>query len=260
MFIPPTQSQSQSANSRPWEVSIFTLYPEMFPGPLSYALAGQALRKGIWNYAVHDLREFGRGKHRQVDDTPSGGGGGMVLRCDVLADALDTAISKHDSRPKLLLSPRGARLSQKKVRQYVEESSGIIVICSRFSGVDERVIEGRQLEEVSVGDYIASGGELPAQLLMDACIRLLPGVMHNPEVSKTETFERPLLEHPQYTRPKIWESRAIPEVLESGNHRAIEAWRLAKAVKITQQRRPDLLTSHPKEAKQQNENVTHHRL
>ncbi|MCL7998654.1 tRNA (guanosine(37)-N1)-methyltransferase TrmD [Brucella sp. 21LCYQ03] len=221
---------------RGFHASVLTLYPEMFPGPLGISLAGKALTDNTWSLDTVQIRDFAEGKHRMVDDTPSGGGAGMVMKADVVARALD---SVADERPMLLMSPRGVPLTQKRVRELAD-GPGAIILCGRFEGVDERVIEGRQLEEISIGDYILSGGETAAIVLLDAIVRLLPGVMGNQESGETESFETGLLEHPHYTRPAIWEDRAIPDVLTSGNHGAIAKWRHAQAERITKERRPDL--------------------
>lgn len=219
---------------------MLTLYPEMFPGPLGVSLAGKALTDNTWSLDTIQIRDFAEGKHRMVDDTPSGGGAGMVMKADVVARALD---SVSDDRPMLLMSPRGAPLTQKRVRELAD-GPGAIILCGRFEGVDERVIEARQLEEISIGDYILSGGETAAIVLLDAIVRLLPGVMGNQESGETESFETGLLEHPHYTRPQVWEDRAIPDVLTSGNHGAIAKWRHAQAERITKERRPDLWNTY----------------
>ena len=219
--------------------SIITLYPEMFPGPLGASLAGKALETGLWSLETCQLREFGRGRHRAVDDTPAGGGAGMVLRADVLADAIDHVSPHGDPRPRLLMSPRGRPLRQDFVRELAN-GEGAVIVCGRFEGVDERVIEARGLTEVSIGDYILSGGEPAAIVLLDAVVRLLPGVMGNAESGDFESFENGLLEHPHYTRPQEWEGRQIPEVLVSGDHGRIARWRLEEARKLTARRRPDL--------------------
>ena len=219
--------------------TILTLYPEMFPGPLGMSLSGDALARGTWSLNTHNIRDHGLGRHRAVDDTPAGGGPGMVLRCDVLAAALDAATAPDDPRPKLLMSPRGKPLTQARVREFAA-GPGLVIVCGRFEGVDERVIEGRQLEEVSIGDYVLSGGEIASMVLLDACIRLLPGVMGKEASGTQESFEAHLLEYPHYTRPREWEGRAIPEVLLGGNHAAIERWRREQAERITRDRRPDL--------------------
>ncbi len=222
-----------------WSATVFTLYPEMFPGPLAHSMAGTALEKRNWTLETKNIRDHGLGRHRAVDDTPAGGGPGMVLRADVLAASLDAAIEPSDPRPRLLMSPRGVPLSQKMVRAF-SEMSGVVIVCGRFEGVDERVIEGRALQEVSIGDYILSGGEMAALTLIDACVRLLPGVMGKDESGHEESFENGLLEYPHYTRPREWEGRTIPEILISGNHARIARWRREQAEKLTRKRRPDL--------------------
>lgn len=223
-----------------FRASILTLYPEMFPGPLGVSLAGRALERGDAVIDTVQIRDFSVGRNRMVDDTPSGGGAGMVLRADVLARAIDHAAPEGDPRPRFLMSPRGRPLTQGFVRELAE-GPGATIVCGRFEGVDERVIEGRGLTEVSIGDYILSGGEIAALVLLDAVIRLLPGVMGNAQSGETESFETGLLEHPHYTRPAEWEGRTIPAVLTSGDHGAVERWRRTEAERITQERRPDLL-------------------
>ena len=224
----------------PFRATILTLYPEMFPGPLGISLAGRALERGEAIVETRQIRDFGRGRHRAVDDTPAGGGAGMVLRADVLADAIDAASPDGDTRPRLLMSPRGRPLSQNFVRELAA-GEGALIVCGRFEGVDERIIEARGLTEISIGDYVLSGGEIAAMVLLDAVIRLLPGVMGNDQSGIHESFETKLLEHPHYTRPAEWEGRTIPEVLTSGNHGAVERWRRAEAERLTLERRPDLL-------------------
>jgi tRNA (guanine37-N1)-methyltransferase len=219
-----------------WRATVLTLFPEMFPGPLGLSLAGRALAQGLWSLDTIDIRDHATDRHRSVDDTPAGGGAGMVLRADVLARAIDAA---GNGRPRLLMSPRGAPLTQERVAALAR-GVGVIVVCGRFEGVDERVIEGRGLTEVSIGDYVLSGGEIAALALIDACVRLLPGVMGKDTSALEESFAAGLLEYPQYTRPKVWEGRAIPEVLLSGNHGRIAAWRREQAERLTRERRPDL--------------------
>ncbi len=226
-----------------FHASVLTLYPEMFPGPLGVSLAGKALTEDKWRLDTVQIRDFAEGRHRMVDDTPSGGGAGMVMRADVLAKAIDHASPPGDERPRLLMSPRGRPLTQKRVRELAA-GPGAILLCGRFEGVDERVIAARELEEVSIGDYILSGGETAAIVLLDAVVRLLPGVMGNHESGETESFETGLLEHPHYTRPQEWEGRPIPEILTSGNHGAIDKWRRAEAERITRERRPDLWAAY----------------
>lgn len=223
-----------------FEADIFTLYPDMFPGTLGAALAGKALADGVWSLDVHNIRDAATDKHRSVDDTPAGGGAGMVLRADVLARSLDTHVPAGDPRPRLLMSPRGRPLTQAMVRDLAH-GPGAVIVCGRFEGVDERVIEGRGLQEVSIGDYVLSGGEVAAQVLLDSVVRLLPGVMGNDISGTHESFETGLLEHPHYTRPVEWEGRAIPDILRSGDHKKIEAWRREQAEALTRARRPDLL-------------------
>lgn len=223
-----------------FRADILTLYPEMFPGPLGVSLAGEGLRTGLWALRTHQIREHGLGRHRTVDDSPAGGGAGMVLRCDVLAAAIDAAVPAEDRRPRLLMSPRGRRLDQAYVRELVA-GEGVIIVCGRFEGVDERVIEGRGLTEVSIGDYVLSGGEMAALVLLDVCVRLIPGVMGKEASGTDESFENGLLEYPQYTRPREWEGRGLPEALLSGDHARIARWRREQAEKITRERRPDLL-------------------
>lgn len=222
-----------------FRATILTLYPEMFPGPLGASLAGEALRKGLWSCETHQIRDHGIGRHRNVDDSPAGGGAGMVLRCDVLAAAIDAAVPVEDARPRLLMSPRGRRLDQAFVRDLVAKE-GAVIVCGRFEGVDERVIEGRELTEVSVGDYILSGGEMAALVMLDACVRLIPGVMGKELSGQDESFENGLLEYPHYTRPREWEGRGLPEALLSGDHARIARWRRDEAERITRERRPDL--------------------
>jgi tRNA (guanine37-N1)-methyltransferase len=222
-----------------WRATIVTLFPEMFPGPLGLSLAGDALAKGVWALRACPIREHGIGRHRAVDDTPAGGGPGMVLRADVLAAAIDAAIASDDPRPKLLMSPRGRPLTQAMVRRWAS-GAGLVLVCGRFEGVDERVIAGRGLTEVSVGDYVLSGGEIAALAVLDACVRLLPGVMGAPASGAEESFEAGRLEYPHYTRPRQWEGRTIPDVLLSGDHARIARWRREAAESITRRRRPDL--------------------
>jgi tRNA (guanine37-N1)-methyltransferase len=222
-----------------WAASVFTLYPDMFPGPLGASMSGTALAKGLWSLETIDIRDHGLGRHRAVDDTPAGGGPGMVLRADVLAASLDAGLRGEDPRPRLLMSPRGAPLTQKMARAFAA-GPGLALVCGRFEGVDERVIEGRGLTEISIGDYVLSGGEIAALTLLDACIRLLPGVMGKDESGADESFEYGLLEYPQFTRPREWEGRAIPEILLSGDHAKIARWRREQSEKLTRERRPDL--------------------
>jgi len=220
-----------------WRASVLTIFPEIFPGPLGASLAGKALAAGAWSLDVVDIRAFATDKHRTVDDTPAGGGPGMVMKADVLGRAIDAAA--QDARPRLLMSPRGAPLTQARV-EALAGGPGAILVCGRFEGVDERVIAARGLEEVSIGDYVLSGGEIAAMALIDACVRLLPGGMGAAASGAEESFADGLLEYPQYTRPQLWEGRPIPEVLTSGDHGKIAAWRRAEAERLTSERRPDL--------------------
>jgi tRNA (guanine37-N1)-methyltransferase len=221
-----------------WRATVLTLFPEMFPGPLSISLAGRALASGLWALDARDIRDSATDRHRSVDDTPAGGGPGMVLRADVLAAAIDAAEVAPD-RPRLLMSPRGRPLAQSRVMELAA-GPGPLIVCGRFEGVDQRVIEARQLEEISVGDYVLSGGEIAALALLDACVRLLPGVMGKPESGSDESFSEGLLEYPQYTRPQEFEGNPIPEILTSGDHARVAAWRRAEAEALTRIRRPDL--------------------
>jgi tRNA (guanine37-N1)-methyltransferase len=226
-----------------WAATILTLYPEMFPGPLGVSLAGRALADGIWSLETVQIRDFATDKHRSVDDTPAGGGAGMVMRADVLAAAVDEVLARRPEAPMLAMSPRGAPLTQALVRELAA-GPGLSLLCGRFEGMDERLFEARPVVPVSVGDYVLSGGEPAALVLLDACVRLLPGVMGAPSSGEEESFESGLLEYPHYTRPVIWEGRAIPEVLRSGDHAKIAAWRKAKAAEETRLRRPDLIERH----------------
>ncbi len=223
-----------------WSAQILTLYPEMFPGPLGHSLAGRALAEGIWRLAAHNIRDFATDKHRSVDDTPAGGGPGMVLRADIVAAAID---GTADGTPILAMTPRGAPLTQARVRALAA-GPGVTLLCGRFEGFDERLFERRAIEQVSVGDVILSGGEVAALVVLDACIRLLPGVMGAASSGTEESFESGLLEHPHYTRPAEWEGLAIPEVLRSGDHAKIAAWRSARSEEDTRSRRPDLWERH----------------
>jgi tRNA (guanine37-N1)-methyltransferase len=222
-----------------FRATVLTLFPEMFPGPLGVSLAGKGLSDGLWSLEARDIRASATSKHRNVDDTPAGGGPGMVMRADVLAAAIDAAAGTGDTRPRLLMSPRGRPLDQRQVSDLAA-GDGVLIVAGRFEGVDERVIAGRGLTEVSVGDYVLSGGEIAAMALIDAVVRLLPGVMGNAESAESETFAGGLLEYPQYTRPQLWEGRPIPDVLVSGDHSKIAAWRRAEAERLTAERRPDL--------------------
>ena len=226
-----------------FRASILTLYPEMFPGPLGISLAGRALAEGKWSLDVIQIRDFAHDRHRTVDDTPAGGGAGMVLRVDVLAAAIDHARARHPASPVLAMTPRGKPLTQARVRELAE-GSGVTVLCGRFEGFDERIFAGREVEEVSFGDIVLSGGEPAAIMLLDACIRLLPGVMGAASSGAEESFENGLLEYPHYTRPVEWEGRTIPEVLRSGDHAKIAEWRKARSEVDTRLRRPDLWERH----------------
>ena len=224
-----------------WRAQVVTLYPEMFPGPLGHSLAGRALEDGRWALETLQLRDFAEGRHRNVDDTPSGGGPGMVLRVDVLAKAVDAARTASPDAPVLALTPRGPRLTQGRVRELAA-GPGVTLLCGRFEGFDERIFAGRGVEPVALGDFILSGGEVAALALLDACVRLLDGVMGAASSGDEESFESGLLEYPHYTRPAVWEGHGIPEVLTSGDHGKIEAWRKRKAIEDTRLWRPDLLT------------------
>ena len=222
-----------------WDASVLTLFPEMFPGPLGVSLAGRALGH-IWTLEARDIRAAATDRHRSVDDTPFGGGAGMVMRADVLDAALEAC---SDARPVLFLTPRGRPLTQARVRALAD-GPGVVLVCGRYEGIDQRVIEARGGEEVSVGDYVLSGGEIGAMALLDACVRLLPGVMGAAESAVEESFSAGLLEYPQYTRPAEWQGLRVPEVLLSGNHAAVAAWRLAEAERVTRERRPDLWAAY----------------
>ena len=227
-----------TSDAKTWRATVLTLFPEMFPGPLGVSLAGKALATGLWALEARDIRDSATDRHRSVDDTPAGGGPGMVLRADVLAAAIDAANAPVE-RPRLLMSPRGRPLTQSRVGE-IASGPGPLIVCGRFEGIDQRVIEARRLEEVSVGDYVLSGGEIAAMALIDACVRLLPGVMGKPESGAEESFSDSLLEYPQYTRPQHFEGQPIPEVLLSGDHAKVAAWRRAEAEALTRARRPDL--------------------
>src|SRR3981081_3441999 len=221
-----------------WRATILSVVPSLFPGPLGVSLAGKALASGLWALAARDIRDSATDRHRSVDDTPAGGGPGMVLRADVLASAIDAADISAD-RPRLLMSPRGRPLTQPRVAELAA-GPGPLIVCGRFEGIDQRVIEARRLEEVSIGDYVLSGGEIAAMALIDACVRLLPGVMGKTASGTDESFSDGLLEYPQYTRPQEFEGQTIPETLLSGDHARVAAWRRAEAEVLTRARRPDL--------------------
>jgi tRNA (guanine37-N1)-methyltransferase len=226
-----------------WAANILTLYPEMFPGPLGHSLAGRALAERRWSLETVQIRDFATDKHRSVDDTPAGGGAGMVMRADVLAAAVDHLLAAAPDVPMLAMTPRGERLSQRLVRELAA-GPGVSILCGRFEGIDERLFEARPIRPVSIGDYVLSGGETAALALLDACIRLLPGVMGAASSGEEESFEAGLLEYPHYTRPQEWEGRTIPEVLRSGDHARIAAWRKDQAAADTRSRRPDLIERH----------------
>lgn len=219
---------------------IITLFPELFPGPLGASVIGRGMADGLWSLATTQLRDFATDRHRTVDDTPSGGGAGMVLKPDILAKAIDAVSPEGDARPRMLMSPRGKPLTQQRVRELAA-GPGAVIVCGRFEGIDQRVIEARGLEEVSIGDYVLAGGEVAAMVLLEAVVRLIPGVLGAAESHADESFENGLLEYPQYTRPQLFEGREIPAVLISGDHGKVEKWRRAESEKLTRARRPDLL-------------------
>ena len=223
-----------------FRATVLTLYPEMFPGQIGHSLAGEALKNGVWSLETRNIRDHGIGKHRTVDETPSGGGPGMVLRADVLGAAIDAAAPLADSRPRLLMSPRGRPFRQAEARR-LSAGEGVVIVCGRFEGVDQRVIEARGLEEVSIGDFVLSGGEIAACAILDSIVRLLPGVMGHDHSGSEESFENGLLEYPHYTRPRVVEGLEIPSVLTSGDHARVAAWRKEQSLSITRTRRPDLL-------------------
>lgn len=222
-----------------WKASVLTLFPEMFPGPLGHSLAGRALEAGTWSLEAVNIRDHATDKHRSVDDSPAGGGPGMVMRADVIAAAFDATRGQDDARPAICLTPRGTPFTQARARE-LGDGDGVIVLCGRFEGIDQRVIEARGFEEISLGDYVLSGGELAAMVLIDTVVRLLPGVMGAELSSEDESFETGLLEYPHYTRPQEWEGRTIPEVLTSGHHGKVAEWRLKQAERLTREHRPDL--------------------
>jgi tRNA (guanine37-N1)-methyltransferase len=238
-----------ASQSSTWRATILTLFPEMFPGPLGISLAGKALTSGLWEIEARDIRASATDKHRSVDDTPAGGGPGMVLRADILAAAIDAADIAPD-RPRLLMSPRGRPLTQSRVAELAT-GPGPLIVCGRFEGIDQRVIDARALEEVSIGDYVLSGGEIAAMALIDACVRLLPGVMGKEASGTEESFSEGLLEYPQYTRPQLFEGRTIPEILTSGDHAKVAAWRRAESEALTRLRRPDLWSARENRRTQQ---------
>jgi tRNA (guanine37-N1)-methyltransferase len=236
-------ARDQGRGTAPWTATVLTLFPEMFPGPLGCSLAGRALEEGIWSLDAVSLRDFAADRHRTVDDVPFGGGAGMVLRPDVVAGALDAIAAKGPARPVLYLTPRGAPLTQHRVSELAE-GPGMVMLCGRFEGVDQRVIEARALEEVCLGDIVMSGGEPAAIALIDACVRLLPGVVGEPASLAEESFADSLLEYPHYTRPQVWDGRPVPDVLLSGHHERIRTWRCEQSEAITRARRPDLWARH----------------
>ena len=226
-----------------WSATVLTLFPEMFPGPLGISLLGKALSNDVWSLDVRDIRDHGLGKHRTVDDTPSGGGPGMVMRADVACAAID-AVERND-RPLIYLSPRGPRLEQARVRALAA-GPGAILLCGRFEGLDQRAIDARQIEEVSLGDFVLAGGEIAAMALLEAAVRLIPGVLGDHASTTEESFSSGLLEYPHYTRPQEFEGRGIPDILTSGNHSEIAKFRLREAERLTRERRPDLWTPYEK--------------
>lgn len=233
-------STASGAPRAPWRATVLTLFPEMFPGPLGFSLSGQALNAGIWSLSTRNIHGYGIGRHKTVDDHPAGGGPGMVMRCDVAAAAIDDARKAEPDAPLIYMTPRGTPLTQAIVRDLAA-GPGVLVLAGRFEGVDQRVLDARQAREISIGDYVLSGGELAAMVLIDACVRLLPGVVGAESSLSEESFEDGLLEYPHYTRPREWEGRTIPNVLLSGDHKRIAEWRHAERLKVTRERRPDLL-------------------
>ena len=229
-----------------WRATVLTLFPEMFPGPLGLSLPGKALQKNLWSLEVRDIRDHGLGKHRTVDDTPSGGGPGMVMRADVACAAIDAARASQTARPSIYLSPRGRPLTQARVRE-LSAGPGVLLLCGRFEGLDERAVEARDLEEISLGDFVLAGGEIAAMALIEAAVRLIPGVLGAAESPAEESFSENLLEYPQYTRPQSFEGREIPVVLNQGNHKEIARWRWAEAERLTRERRPDLFGLYEKQ-------------
>ena len=223
----------------PWKAKVLTLFPEMFPGPLGLSLAGQGLEAGAWALETVDIRDFAADKHRTVDDAPFGGGPGMVMRPDVVSDAIDAAAGADPSLALIYLTPRGRPLTQARVGELAQ-GPGVVMLCGRYEGLDERVLDAHGLDEISLGDFVLSGGEAAAIAVIDACVRLLPGVVGAPESLIDESFEKGLLEYPQYTRPREWQGRTVPEVLVSGDHEKVKSWRRDQAKAITRERRPDL--------------------
>ncbi|WND01830.1 tRNA (guanosine(37)-N1)-methyltransferase TrmD [Temperatibacter marinus] len=232
-----------------FQANILTIFPDMFPGYLGMSLAGKGLKNGLWRLKTLDIRDFSDNKHRNVDDTPAGGGPGMVMRADILAQAIDASVKDLGSeKPIVYMSPRGKHFNQKMAEEWLH-AGGVSVLCGRFEGVDERVLEARNIQEVSLGDFILSGGEPAAMAMLDSVIRMIPGVMGKQETLDEESFAAGLLEYPQYTRPSVWEGREIPEVLTSGNHKKVAEWRLEQSEKITRLRRPDLWSTYERDKK-----------
>ena len=231
-----------NTGQKPWQATVLTLFPDAFPGVLGVSIIGGAQKSGIWQLETVDIRDFSVNRHRTVDSPPAGGGPGMVIKPDVAAKAIDSVVTNSD-RPLIYLTPRGKPLSQKRVRELAS-GPGLIAFCGRFEGLDQRVIEGRQMEEVSIGDFVLAGGEVAAQVMIEACVRLLPGVLGDAQSASEESFEDGLLEYPLYTKPREFEGRAIPEVLLSGDHKKIAAWRRQKSKEITKARRPDMWTAY----------------
>jgi tRNA (guanine37-N1)-methyltransferase len=242
---------TMATSTNPWVAKVLTLYPEMFPGPLGLSIAGRALADGAWSLDAIDIRGFACDKHRTVDDTPFGGGPGMVMRPDVVDGAISAAMADGFDAPLIYLTPRGRPLTQERVHDFAA-GPGVVVLCGRFEGVDERVIEARDAEEISLGDFVLSGGEPAAIALVDACVRLLPGVVGSDASLSEESFESGLLEYPHYTRPQDWQGRPVPDVLLSGHHEKVRAWRLAEAERLTAERRPDLWTRYAAERRRGN--------
>lgn len=239
----------QVFSENPWYATVVTLFPEMFPGPLGYSVLGKGLQHNLWKLDALQIRDYALDKHATVDDTPYGGGAGMVMKADVLERALNEAIERQGGRKLIYMSPRGKPLTQDYARHLVRDWSGVVVLCGRFEGVDERIIDIKGLEEISVGDYILTGGEVPALVLLDVCARLIPGMIGKQESLAFETFENGLLEHPQYTKPQSWKNKIVPDVLLSGDHQRIAQWRQDQAEKITQVRRPDLWQKYIEKSK-----------
>ncbi len=236
-------SGSENQSEKAWSAHVMTIFPDMLPGPLGFSLVGQALDRGAWSLEAHDLRDFATDRHKSVDDIPFGGGAGMVMRPNVVAAALDHVTAKAPDLPKLYLTPRGPSLTQKRI-ESLAKGPGVVVLCGRFEGVDQRVVEARSLEEVCLGDFVMSGGELGAMALIDACVRLLPGVIGAEASLAEESFNQDLLEYPHYTRPQSWEGHRVPDILLSGHHARIKEWRQRQSEAVTKARRPDLWTRY----------------